>query len=395
MQAENFDIVDYVLTHTGQLIGIEADTGVGKTSLLTYILLEIYNRTKKQEEERLKINADILRNMGYTKVRAGQHCIYTNYENYLFIPTRWQKFCHLAKYKFKTVISFIKYIFKRIFCKYDKLEREIIGNKYLTAEEKELLLEDYKFAPGAEFEPLKAIKPYSCELQDLRVPNAELPYKHFENGSIIAISEKASEDFNNQDGTYDRYMHQFMKKKRHNKITVLMETQKFSRSMKWLRENINTLFYIKKRYNYKHNKIEYYLYLYEGSSMVEKYGINQTAPLTQTELKKISKTKIVDDRDKIRYCRVSFKKDIYKYYNPEEHIEDFLVDLEEYDHSTWDDSEKSKCKQGIQERACVKRERDNVELISSIRKDVLKSELKNKLKIEAQKQLKNKNIKAG
>ena len=130
MDAIDFDIVDYVLNHRGQLIGIEADTGEGKTSLLTYILAEIHRRTHKSESARLKANADILRNMGYTKVKAGDHCIYSNYENYLFIPTKWQQFCHLVKYKLKCLPSYIKYKFGRIRGKYRLQEYKILSNMH-------------------------------------------------------------------------------------------------------------------------------------------------------------------------------------------------------------------------------------------------------------------------
>ena len=125
MDAINLDIVDYILNNRGKTIAIEADTGEGKTSLLTYIFAEIYNRTHIEEEYRLKQNADVLRNMGYTNVNAGNHCIYTNFKNKLFIPTKWLNFRHLVKYRLKDMWNYAKWQFKALKCHYKAKTKQI------------------------------------------------------------------------------------------------------------------------------------------------------------------------------------------------------------------------------------------------------------------------------
>ena len=388
MDAINLDIVDYILNNRGKTIAIEADTGEGKTSLLTYIFAEIYNRTHIEEEYRLKQNADVLRNMGYTNVNAGNHCIYTNFKNKLFIPTKWLNFRHLVKYRLKDMWNYAKWQFKALKCHY-KAKTKQIKQSNLNNEDKALLLEDYKYK-HLEFEPLKVIKPYSCELKDLRVPNDKTPYKHFEYGSFIGISEAVSEDYNNLEGQYDIPMHKFLKRKRHNLITILLETQKFGRSAKWFRENINVLFFIKKRYNYANGVNDYYCYLYEGSEFIENYGYKHVSPLSNSQLESLKqKGKSVETLEQIKYVKITAKLpiSIYDYYDQQEHQFEFVEGLENYQHATWADDDVANNKEEIEKQAQKRRERERAEELVELKQKILDEQYTRKAKLEIEKQL--------
>ena len=365
MCAVELDLYDFLMQHRNMFIGIDGRKRVGKTMTMSFMQMLLYKFNHKYEESRLKEDAEALHNMGFKDVEPLPYAIFSNYKNYIYIPT--EKELKRQRIAFKI---------KSWFFNYNKKIKAINADKSLTSDEKELLLDKYKL------KPLEAKKPFETHLNLLRVPNEEKEFQHFPYGSWIFISEELSKELNNVDSDveFDSHQFEFFQQQGHNGITLIAETQLLSRSAAWAREFIDVQLYLAKSMEYE-DHLEILAFLYEGEQIVKKFGFNHRFPIDEARKKKLQKSGELDGEDNIKLVKINVPFYVKGYYNHQEHREKFLRKLTKYSAKQWQDGEESNTKEAIEARAKVAWERERKE-----RETKLKKQLERKAEKEALKE---------
>ena len=364
MKAKEIDIYDFLMQHRTNFIGIDGAKGQGKTSLLTFMQYMLYKFNHNYEEMRLKEDAEALNNMGFTQVKPLPYAFFSSYKNFLYIPTEKE----LKRQRFWFNLK--AWIFG-----YKKKITAIDSDNSLLDDEKKLLKEKYTLTP------LSVKKPFETHLKFLRIPNDEKPFQHFPFGSWIFISEVFSKDLNNVDTDveFDSYQFEFLQQQRHNGITLIAETQLLSRGTAWAREFIDTQIYIAKRFIYD-DHAELLCYLYEGETIVKKFGFNHRFPIDELRKNKLQRDGELDGEDEIKFIKIKVPLFIFDYYNSQEHREKFLRKLVNYSTKQWDDSDTANTKEAIEIRADIAWAQEKAEREAKLKKQLERKAEKEALK---------------
>lgn len=364
MQAKEINLFDFLMSHRNKFIGIDGAKRVGKTTVLTFMSMLLYAHQHEYEFQRLLTDAECLNAMGFEDVSPLPHAYYSNYKNYLYIPTEEEQKKHRRKYKLKAW-----------FFRYQRKLKAIDSATDLSNIECARLLHKYKY------EPLKPVKPFVANLSDLRVPNPEKPFQYFPYGSWIFLSECFSKDLSNIDPNvvYDPYQYEFFQQQGHNGITLVAETQMLSRAAMWAKEFIDTQIYIAKRFD-KIDHVELLCFLYDGENIVKKFGFSHRFPISSNKAKKMEHDGELDGEDEIKLIKLKIPYEVYNYYNHQEHRIKFLAKLKSYAPKSWDDSNTANTKAAIDTNAEDQWKRDKLEREAQIKMQLKNQQLKKEIK---------------
>ena len=177
------------------------------------------------------------------------------------------------------------------------------------------------------------------EFVQVRLPNFDdKPFIHFPYGAVIATSESLDVENNKieKSSKLDMGRYVFIKKRRHNNITMISETQDLDSGAKWERTKFRTVINVKQCTVYHLFgcpwlpvvKTKWKIWIYRGSKQLINMSFKDIPPLSKFERKHSiyngEYRTMIDERE------IIFKGNIFKYYNSEEAEDDFSKGLKSY-----------------------------------------------------------------
>ena len=178
------------------------------------------------------------------------------------------------------------------------------------------------------------------DFNQVRIPKFDdKPFIYFPYGAVIATSESLDVENNKieKSSKLDMGRYIFIKKRRHNNITMISETQDLDSGAKWERTKFRTIINVKEC-EVKHLfgcawlpviKVKWKIWIYRGSKQLINMAFKDIPPLSKFERK--NSIYNGEFRTMIEERIIVFKGNIFKYYNSEEAEDDFSKDLTSYD----------------------------------------------------------------
>lgn len=250
-------------------IGIQGEEGAGKTSLLTALLIVHHQHRNKDKSKLLKRKLKHFNRENQTDVDVPDTFIYTDFDNKV-TPKTWRNY---------------------------------------------------------------------VEFNQIRMPNEDKEsFIYFPYGAVIATSESFDIENNKieKSSKLDMERYKFIKKRRHNHITLISETQDLDAGAKWERTKFRTIISAKECRVYHWfgcswlpvRKVKWKVWIYHGSKQLVKLAFNDIPPLTKFERK--NSIYNGEYRTMIEEREITFKGNIFKYYDSEECEEEFTEGLLAY-----------------------------------------------------------------
>ena len=299
---------DLISKYRGRYISIMGNKGSGKTSFLVAIKNIFFQLNRQIELEKHIQDVLNLRARGFNNIKPLTHLIYGD-------DGKGHTICKLGlgqiDYK-----AMKKEWFKNFFRPKNKKNNEII------------------FVKGTE-----PAREHYFDFNKARMPNFEEPYIHFPKGSILTTSELVDRVYNSKGDKNEIDINKldFIQKIRHKNITLIDETQLWSRCQKWLRDTLDILIILpvnarKDKYlNGQRISTTWEYWLYNGSNELKEAGFNGVAPFTKKELKNLDKTKTNSLKTQIEVKTLTFYGDIEKLYDSTSHEYEFDYGLNYYE----------------------------------------------------------------